>query len=83
MADFVLQESPNLISRKIWVVEKSWNFYTVFPKNFLPNAWGLESTKVKTRTETKDKMAKNKALQIVFLAWQDLDVDCTTRMVCG
>ena len=25
-----LLESPELISRKIWVVGKSWNFYTVF-----------------------------------------------------
>ena len=30
MADFALLESPELISRKIWVIEKSWNFHTVF-----------------------------------------------------
>ena len=24
--------SPKLISRKIWMTEKSWNFYTVFPQ---------------------------------------------------
>ena len=29
MADFALLESPILISRKIWVIEKSWNFHTV------------------------------------------------------
>ena len=29
MADFTLLDSPNLISRKIWVMEKSWNFHTV------------------------------------------------------
>ena len=29
MADFALQESSKLISRKIWVIEKSWNFHTV------------------------------------------------------
>ena len=29
MADFTLVESPNLISRQIWVIEKSWNFHTV------------------------------------------------------
>ena len=29
MADFALLESPKLISRKIWVIEKSWNFHTV------------------------------------------------------
>ena len=29
MADFVLVESPKLISRKIWVLEKLWNFHTV------------------------------------------------------
>ena len=28
-AVFSLQESPQLISRKFWVKEKSWNFYTV------------------------------------------------------
>ena len=31
MADFALVESPKLISRKIWVIEKSWNFDTVNP----------------------------------------------------
>ena len=30
MADFALLKSPKLISRKIWVIEKSWNFHTVF-----------------------------------------------------
>ena len=29
MAGFALLESPKLISRKIWVTEKSWNFHTV------------------------------------------------------
>ena len=29
MAYFALLESPKLISRKIWVTEKSWNFHTV------------------------------------------------------
>ena len=29
MADFARVESPKLISRKIWVIEKSWNFHTV------------------------------------------------------
>ena len=29
MADFALQESSKLISRKIWMIEKSWNFHTV------------------------------------------------------
>ena len=29
MSDFAILESPILISRKIWVVEKSWNFHTV------------------------------------------------------
>ena len=29
MAHFALVESPKLISRKIWVMEKSWNFYIV------------------------------------------------------
>ena len=28
-ADFALLESQKLISRKIWVIEKSWNFHTV------------------------------------------------------
>ena len=30
MADFALLESPKLISRKVWVIEKSWNFHTVY-----------------------------------------------------
>ena len=34
MTDFALQESPNLISHKIWVIEKSWNFHTVEKKTF-------------------------------------------------
>ena len=29
MADFALQESSKLISRKNWVIQKSWNFHTV------------------------------------------------------
>ena len=29
-ADLELLDSPKLISRKIWVTEKSWNFRTVF-----------------------------------------------------
>ena len=29
MADFALQESLKLISRKIWVTENLWNFHTV------------------------------------------------------
>ena len=29
MTDFALLESPNLISRKIQEIEKSWNFHTV------------------------------------------------------
>ena len=29
MAVFALQKSSKLISRKIWVMEKSWNFHTV------------------------------------------------------
>ena len=29
MADFALQKSTKLISRKIWVIEKLWNFHTV------------------------------------------------------
>ena len=29
MAHFALLECPKLISRKIWVIEKSWNFHTV------------------------------------------------------
>ena len=30
MADFPLQESLKLISRKIWAIQKSWNFHTVY-----------------------------------------------------
>ena len=29
MASVALLESPKLISRKIWMIEKSWNFHTV------------------------------------------------------
>ena len=29
IADFALLKSPNLISHKIWVVEKLWNFHTM------------------------------------------------------
>ena len=37
MADFALVKSPNLISQKIWGIEKSWNFHTVIHKSsFLP-----------------------------------------------
>ena len=32
MADFALLESPKLISRKIWVIQKSWNFRTLNEK---------------------------------------------------
>ena len=44
MADFELLESPKLLSRKIWVIEKLWNFHiytvlkisdTVFYKVFM------------------------------------------------
>ena len=40
MADFVLLESSNLISSKIWVIVKSWNFHTVFSQKrafMMPN----------------------------------------------
>ena len=30
MADFALLELPNLISRKIYVIEKSYNFHNMF-----------------------------------------------------
>ena len=30
MADFALLDSSTLISRKIWEIEKSWNFHTVY-----------------------------------------------------
>ena len=33
MAVFELLESTKLISRKIWVIEKSWNFHTVVDKS--------------------------------------------------
>ena len=36
MADFALQESSELISHKIWVVTKSWNFHTVFNDSTVP-----------------------------------------------
>ena len=29
MADFALQQSSKLISHKIWMIQKSWNFHTV------------------------------------------------------
>ena len=37
MADFALLQiqSPKLISRKIWVIEKSWNFHTVGNRHFM------------------------------------------------
>ena len=34
MADFVLLQSPKLISRKIWVIGKSWNFHSVITLKF-------------------------------------------------
>ena len=34
MAFLELSGSPNLVSRKIWVIEKSWNFYTCTLKTF-------------------------------------------------
>ena len=30
MAELVLLESPKLISRKIWGIEKSWNLHPAF-----------------------------------------------------
>ena len=41
MADFALLESQKLISRKIWVIEKGWNFHHVFGKSKLPHFWGI------------------------------------------
>ena len=42
MAESALLESPKLISRKIWLIEKSWNFHTALqvPKyySFLKNS---------------------------------------------
>ena len=45
MADFALLESPKLVSRKIWVIEKSCNFHTVFhsPVNFLDPNWAVDT----------------------------------------
>ena len=34
-AVFALQESSKLISRKIWVIEKSWNFHTVIHQQII------------------------------------------------
>ena len=34
ITDFALLESPKLISCKIWVIQKSWNFHTVASKIF-------------------------------------------------
>ena len=48
MAFFVLQVSSKLISRKIWVIEKSWNFHTVHSKvEFFVRSteWKAEITK--------------------------------------
>ena len=44
MADFALQESSKLISRKIWMIEKFLNFHTVSKKSeILPEerTWNL------------------------------------------
>ena len=35
-----IQGSPKLISRKIWMTEKSWNFYTVFQCMYILQSWG-------------------------------------------
>ena len=40
MADFALLETPKLISRKIWVIEKAWNFHTV---PYLLSWWNFEN----------------------------------------
>ena len=49
MADFALVESPKLISRKIWMIEKSWNFHTVSEKicldSYLYSFWVLPRAK--------------------------------------
>ena len=34
MADFALLESSNMISCKIWVIKRSWNFHTVWYEIF-------------------------------------------------
>ena len=42
MADFALLESQKLISRKIWVLEKSWYFHSVeinIVWNFIITQW--------------------------------------------
>ena len=44
MANFAFLESQKLISRKIWVIAKSWNFHTVLPQQpFLlkANLWRI------------------------------------------
>ena len=51
MADFALLESPKLISRKIWVTEKSWNFHTVVHIRKIANEVGLHK---KEALEKKD-----------------------------
>ena len=52
-ADLELLHSPKLISRKIWVAEKSWNFHTVYSdvekstwkeENFFSNSFWSWST---------------------------------------
>ena len=54
MADFALQESSKLISRKIWVIQKSWNFHTVIHLSGIP-FWNI-TYPVKWR---RSKQSKN------------------------
>ena len=48
MADFAPLESPQLISRKIWMMEKLWNFHTVLlSRNFCQPKFELQSGKLR------------------------------------
>ena len=57
MADFALLESPKLISRKIWVIEKLWNFHTVpILANFNLGHPVSESQEIEEKENLRQKM---------------------------
>ena len=81
IVDFALLESPKLISRKILVIEKSWNFHT---GSFSQLVWGRYSSRtdwffkrfslvirIFLLSETNGHISQY-TTSLLFLPWQDV-----------
>ena len=70
--DFAILESRKLISRKIWVIEKSWNLHAVLL--FSKNVWILLSWLMRRQTFVRESYF-NDRLKLIHV-WRDWNSSC-------